>query len=114
ERHPLIARVSDDGLVLRLASEFPSTTAAHTTTLHSGLPVGIHGVYEWFVLEPSLNRLIPPLLFSYAGDAARETFVASGLQPDAVFPAEAAHMRIAAAGVRTVAPVPRPIATPRT
>ena len=82
--------------------------------MHSGLPVGVHGVYEWFVLEPSLNRLIAPLLFSYAGDAERETLVASGLQPDAVFPAETTHMRFAAAGVRSVAAVPTPIATTTT
>ena len=73
-------------VVLELQSQFPSTTAAHTTTLNSGLPVGVHGVYEWHILEPSLDRLITPLMFSFAGDGVRETLAATGLTPDAVFP----------------------------
>jgi hypothetical protein len=103
-------RARDEGLLLRLASQFPSTTAAHTTTLNSGLPVGVHGIYEWFVLEPSLNRLIAPLLFSYAGDKERDRLVPSGLSADALFPADTLHERLAANGVRSVAAAPGPIA----
>jgi len=112
--HPLLARARNDGVLLQLASQFPSTTTAHTTTLHSGLPVGIHGVYEWHILEPSLNRLITPLRFSFAGDNGRETLRSSGLAPEAVFPAETLHERLATAGVRSVACVPAPIATTTT
>ena len=94
----------------RIAAEVPqpvpSTTTAHATTLQSGLPVGVHGLYEWFILEPSLDRLIAPLLFSYAGDDEAHTLVAEGLSPDAVFPAETLHMRLEAAGVRCVGAVP--------
>ena len=92
--------------MLELASQFPSTTAAHTTTLHSGLPVGVHGVYEWHILEPSLNRVITPLMFSFAGDAERGTLAPTGLSPDTVFPPETLHMRLTADGVRSVAVMP--------
>jgi hypothetical protein len=98
--------VRADGLVLELTSQFPSTTAAHTTTLNSGLPVGVHGVYEWHILEPSLDRLITPLMFSFAGDAARETLASTGLTADAVFPKETQHLRLTAAGVRSVCVMP--------
>jgi Type I phosphodiesterase / nucleotide pyrophosphatase len=105
-RHPLIERLRTDGLVLELRSQFPSTTAAHTTTLNSGLPVGVHGIYEWHILEPSLDRLITPLMFSFAGDGARDTLASSGLSADAVFPSETLHGRMTAGGVRSVAVMP--------
>ena len=109
-RHPLLERARADGLVLELQSQFPSTTAAHTTTLNSGLPVGVHGVYEWHILEPSLDRLITPLMFSFAGDAVRETLASTGLTPDAVFPSETQHLRLTAAGIRSVCVMPASLA----
>jgi hypothetical protein len=66
--HPLLARAAADGVVAPLTSQFPSTTTAHMTTIHTGLDVGEHGLYEWFVLEPKLERLIAPLPFTFAGD----------------------------------------------
>ncbi len=98
--HPLLRRVRSDGLVTQLTSQFPSTTTAHVTTISSGLPVAEHGIYEWHVLEPTLNRLITPLLFSFAGDGSRET-LAGLLDPEDVYPNESLHARLAAAGVRS-------------
>jgi hypothetical protein len=87
------------GAIVRLTSQFPSTTTAHVTTVHTGLSVGVHGVYEWNVYEPALDRLITPLLFSYAGDDRRETLRGSGLTPHDVFPAATLYQRLAQAGV---------------
>jgi len=69
---PFLKRLSN-GKVEKLTSQFPSTTAAHITTIHTGLPVGKSGVFEWFYYEPQLDRIIAPLLFSYAGDNERDT-----------------------------------------
>ena len=60
--HPLLDRLQ----ITPLRSQFPSTTTAHVTTVHSGLPVGDHGLYEWNVLEPDLDRIICPLRFTLA------------------------------------------------
>jgi hypothetical protein len=98
QSHPLVERVRSDGLIAQLTSQFPSTTTAHTTTIHSGQPVAEHGLYEWYVLEPALNRIITPLLFSFAGDGERET-LAGVLDPAAVFPGESFYARLAARGV---------------
>jgi len=60
--HPLLQRLQ----ITPLHSQFPSTTTAHVTTIHSGLPVQDHGLYEWNVLEPELDRIICPLRFTTA------------------------------------------------
>jgi hypothetical protein len=100
ESHPLVRRVRADGVVEQLTSQFPSTTTAHVTTIHSGLPVAEHGLYEWHLLEPSLNRMIVPLLFAYSGDEAPET-LAGLLDPADVYPTESLHARLAGSDVTT-------------
>jgi predicted AlkP superfamily pyrophosphatase or phosphodiesterase len=107
--HPLLVRAETDGVLARLTSQFPSTTAAHVTTVHTGLPVEAHGVYEWFMFEPSLNRLIAPLLFSFAGDNRRDT-LAGLLEPAYIYPADTIYRRLAEAGVTSFAAQPSEIA----
>jgi predicted AlkP superfamily pyrophosphatase or phosphodiesterase len=60
--HPLVQRLD----VKPLRTQFPSTTTAHVTTLHFGVPVEEHGLYEWNLLEPALGRMICPLRFADA------------------------------------------------
>jgi len=105
--HPLLRRAD---AIERLTSQFPSTTTAHTPTIHSGAAVAEHGLYEWHVYEPSLNRLITPLLFCLAGDDVRDALVGSGLRPEAVFPAGSLYERLAAQGVAAHVAQPAPIA----
>src|SRR5215216_335223 len=83
---PFLKRIAKQGRVEKLMSQFPSTTAAHITTIHTGLPVGSTGVYEWFYYEPQLDQLIAPLLFSYAGTKERDTLKPTGLQPESLYP----------------------------
>src|SRR3954464_11281223 len=45
--HPPPRRFLTDGTVAKLTSQFPSTTTAHVTTLHTGRSVAEHGLYEW-------------------------------------------------------------------
>lgn len=83
-----------DAEVERWTSQFPSTTAVHTTTLQTGLPVGEHGIYEWNVYEPRLDRLITPLWFCFAGDRERDTLLAAGLEAADVFPFPTLYERL--------------------
>jgi predicted AlkP superfamily pyrophosphatase or phosphodiesterase len=95
--HPLLRRMQ---AVVPLTSMFPATTSAHVTTLHTGVGVGEHGLYEWNVYDPGLDALVTPLLFSFAGDGARDTLLRAGADADAVLPSmPTLYERLAQAGV---------------
>ncbi len=79
--HPLVQRLD----VTPLRSQFPSTTTAHVTTAHFGLPVHEHGLYEWNVLEPSLGEIICPLRFNSTG-AEDEGTLADRIRPCVLAP----------------------------
>ena len=68
DKYPFLKRFIEQGVASKITSQFPSTTAAHLSTIHLGQPVGQTGIYEWFYYEPLLGRMIAPLIFSYAGD----------------------------------------------
>ncbi len=105
--HPLLRRFANAGSATKLTSQFPSTTSAHVTTLYTGLPVGQHGVYEWFYYEPHVDRMIAPLLFSYAGDADRESLQQAGVAGTAILPSGQVSRVLAAQGVRSYLVQPR-------
>jgi len=83
---PFLKRIVKHGQVEKLISQFPSTTAAHLTTIHTGWNVGQSGVYEWMYYDPAVDAVIAPLLFSYAGIWEREQLQSSGVQPALLYP----------------------------
>ncbi|HEU5086824.1 MAG TPA: alkaline phosphatase family protein, partial [Roseiflexaceae bacterium] len=99
DSHPFLQRIAGHGVVAKLSSQFPSTTAAHMTTIHSGLPVGASGVYEWFMYDPHVDAIIAPLLFSFAGEKQRETLLAAGVAPEHILPRTTFYQRLGAQGI---------------
>ena len=99
ERYPFLRRFRDQGVVSMLTAQFPSTTAAHMTTLSTGLTPAESGVFEWFYYEPQLDRVITPLLFSLAGDESRDTLVAQHIDPAMLYPPPLIRQQMTAAGV---------------
>ena len=67
---PFLQRICRDGVVSKLSAQFPSTTSAHVTTIHTGAPVGETGVFEWFYFEPALGGIFSPLRCEQVGAAA--------------------------------------------
>jgi hypothetical protein len=79
--HPLIQRLD----VIPLTSQFPSTTTAHVPSVHFGMPVHEHGLYEWNILEPALGEIICPLRFNATG-AEEEGTLLGRLEPSVLSP----------------------------
>jgi hypothetical protein len=96
--HPLLRRLE----IAPLASQFPSTTTAHVTTMHTGTPVGTHGLYEWNVYEPALDAVITPILYAPAGELVPDGLRGSGVGIGDIVPAGTFYERLAEAGVPSV------------
>ncbi|HTU87507.1 MAG TPA: alkaline phosphatase family protein [Solirubrobacteraceae bacterium] len=79
--HPLIQRLN----VTPVMSQFPSTTTAHVSSVHFGMPVHEHGLYEWNILEPALGEIICPLRFNASG-AEEEGTLVGRLEPSVLAP----------------------------
>lgn len=101
DRSPFLKRMVTDGVVSKITSQFPSTTSAHVTTIHSGLPVGQSSVFEWQYYEPELDAMFSPLLYSYAGDKKRETLATVDIKPSALFPNQTLYKTLRREGVRS-------------
>lgn len=98
---PFFKAIEQAGRVSMITSMFPSTTAAHMTTLNTGLPVAHHGIYEWHYFEPKVGEVIKPLLFSFAWDKLRETLCDTGVLPEDIFPFEMFYEQTTREGVST-------------
>ena len=96
---PFLKTIAREGQVEKLIAQFPSTTAAALTTLHSGMPVGEHGIFEWYYYEPTLDAIIAPLLFSFAGTGERDTLKAAGAKPRRLFPNTTLYQSLKKQGV---------------
>lgn len=96
-----IKRIAKHGRIEKLTSQFPSTTAAHVTTMHTGLPVGVSGVHEWYYYEPKVDQIIAPLLFSYAGSKERDTLNPKRVNAAAIYPKGTLYPELKSMGVES-------------
>ena len=107
DQYPFLDRISRTGAVTQLTSQFPSTTTAHVTCVHTGLPVGQSGLFEWNYYEPTLDAIIVPLMYSFAGQRERGTLTAAGVDPAQILPTRTIYRELKRQGVRSFAFQPR-------
>lgn len=100
DENPFLKTLLQNGRVTKITSQFPSTTAAHVTCIHTGLPVGTSGVYEWQYYEPKLDAVIHPLLFSWAGTTERDQLLDAGVDPETLFPNKTLYAELKTRGVK--------------
>jgi predicted AlkP superfamily pyrophosphatase or phosphodiesterase len=101
-KFPFLSRFANEGVASKISAEFPSTTAAHVTSVNTGKEVGETGIYEWFYYEPLVDGMIAPLLFSYAGDHVAGTLLNDGYDAAAIFPFETVYQKLAKKGVKSI------------
>lgn len=90
DAYPFIRRFVEQGMVSKMTSQFPSTTAVHYTTIQTGLNVGGHGIVDMAYYEPLVDEIISPLYFPYGE-----------ISPAALFPNTTVYHRLAEQGVRS-------------
>ena len=101
DKYPLLKTLVTHGVVSKMTSQFPSTTAAHVTSMHTGLNVAQSGVYEWNYYEPLIDEMISPLLFSYAGDKERDTLKRFAIPAEAFYPRQTFYQSLKTLGVQS-------------
>ena len=100
DKHPFLKTVLAQGVVSKMTAQFPSTTAAHATCIHTGLPVGQSGIYEWNYYEPLVDDIISPLLFSYGGDKTqRDTLKKAAIPAERFYPQQTFYQSLQAQGI---------------
>ncbi len=99
EIYPFLKTFLRHGTVSQMTSQFPSTTAAHVTCMHTGLNAGQSGVYEWNYYEPLVDEVITPLLFTYAGEKKRDSLKRSGIPAEAFFPTQTFYQKLQTRGI---------------
>lgn len=99
DRSPFLSQIERKGIVSKLTSQFPSTTAPHVTCINTGLTTSESGIYEWFYYEPLVDRVITPLLFSYAGDHVSGTLKESGISFEKFYPTHTIYEKLNSDGI---------------
>lgn len=102
-----LKRIEGEGVISKLTAMFPSTTAGHVSCVATGLTSGESGIFEWYYYEPKLDRVIAPLLFSFAGDKTPGTLANSGITPADIYPTKNIYSRYLHLGVEAYAFVPK-------
>lgn len=98
-KYEFLQTILKHGVVSKMTSQFPSTTAAHVTCIHTGLNVAQSGVYEWNYYEPLVDEIITPLLFAYGGDKERDTLKRARIPAEVYFPRHTLYQKLQTRGV---------------
>jgi hypothetical protein len=101
EQYPFLRRFAENGIAQKITAQFPSTTAAHVTCIHTGLTPIQSGVYEWQYYEPRVDRIIMPLLFSPIGTRLRNAL--EDVEPEEILPTQTIYRDLEDAGIRSCA-----------
>lgn len=82
----LFTTLTTGGQLTKITSQFPSTTAAHVTTINTGLPVWQSCIVEWHYYESLVDRVITPLPFTTPLENTNNSLSRHGVSGADIFP----------------------------
>lgn len=88
---------------LKITSIYPSTTASVATSLGTGSPPEIHGVFEWNLYIPELNMLTEPLLMRPFHHRCNDELCEENIKPSIIIKSRRLFPRLLKQGVETKA-----------
>ncbi len=97
-KYSFLSRFMDQGVVNKLTSQFPSTTAVHATTMHTGLKAWEHGLPEYRYYDPIADQVIEPFNFAVAGES-NGNLTTLNIDPKLIYPNQTLYKRLADLGV---------------
>ncbi|HSX12175.1 MAG TPA: alkaline phosphatase family protein [Rhabdochlamydiaceae bacterium] len=106
DRFPFLSRIVEKGIASKITSLFPSTTAAHVTCLNTGLESARSGIYEWFILEPKLSRIIAPLPYCFAGEHHPGSLKNENISTHDIFPTQTIYHELKKKQIESFALLP--------
>jgi len=101
KKSAFLSSLCERGNVMKLATQFPSTTSCNITTLSTALDVAEHGIYEWFYYEPKVGEIISPLMYSYGIDKGMRDSLKKdvNVRPEDIYPAQTLYKKLLQHGV---------------
>jgi len=97
---PFLGLLRDRAHIYPLTTVFPSTTPAALTTFHTGLTPEEHGLPEWTVYFPELDRLVETLPFRQHLTGGRDTLLDAGGLPSMLYDGPTLYEVLSAHGVQ--------------
>ncbi len=73
-------------VISQMTTQFPSTTVAELTSIHTGMSIEETGIYEWFYYDKTVGAIISPLLFSLNTNKNRNSLLDKNIDPKKIFP----------------------------
>lgn len=94
----LLRTIEQEGIFSQNVAQWPATTAVQMTTLHTALPLEMHGVIEWVMYDSRLGRILSPLTFSPPRSCHRDSLLSEGISPKDVLPVESFYEKLQGLG----------------